>query len=321
MNPVLLAVGVFVVVAGIAAVLAVVFSGSRKTSERAMQLASQAPARETAERKPERPYTGVADRLPALTGFLQTTPWWEELQLELLRAGILLKPSELIGMMAGGALLGVAGAYLALHSLGTAALLGMLCGAAPWMWVKMKQAKRMRDLVHQLPDAIDMMSTALRTGFSFLRAVQLIGSQMQAPIADEFRRLAAEVQMGMATDDALNNLVERTHCYDLELLVAAVQIHLTVGGNLSEILDNIAGTIRERVKLQGEISAATAEGRMSAGILIVMPFAMAIIINIANPGYMRPLFTTPIGIGLTLVAGVLMGVGAMIIRKMVEIDI
>lgn len=319
MIAVLVAAGAFVVVV---AVVAFVLAGrSHRATDRALQLGSAASSKETAQRAASRPLAGTMDRLPLLTALLQNTSWWEETQLELLRAGLLLKPSELLAGMLLTAVVGAGVGYVVFRSVLSALLFAMLGGAVPWIWVKVKQAKRNRDLLSQLPDAIDLISTALRTGFSFLRAVQLIGSQMQPPIADEFRRLGAEVQMGMSTDDALNNLVERTRCYDLELLVAAVQIHLTVGGNLSEILDNISGTIRERVKLQGEIAAATAEGRMSAAVLIAMPFGIAIVINIVNPGYLRPLFTTPLGLGLTLVAGVLMAIGAMVIRRMIEIDI
>ncbi|MCX7597453.1 MAG: type II secretion system F family protein [Armatimonadetes bacterium] len=314
-----IAIGVFVVVAAV--LLLVLMSRGRGGTDLVARLGAAAAPRREPSRPAPRPAVRTADRLPLLTALLQNLPWWEEVQLELLRAGILLKPSELLVGIFLSAILGAGLGYLLLRGV-LGSLLFLLLGAAvPWIWVKAKQAKRNRDLMNQLPDTIDLVATALRSGFSFLRAVQLIASQMQPPIADEFRRLAQEVQMGMSMDDALDNLVERTRCYDLELLVAAVQIHLTVGGNLSEILDNISGTIRERVRLQGEIAAATAEGRMSAAVLIAMPFAIAMIINVINPGYIRPLFSTPMGLGMTLMAGVLMGIGAMVIRRMVEIDV
>ncbi|MBC7287436.1 MAG: type II secretion system F family protein, partial [Armatimonadetes bacterium] len=200
-------------------------------------------------------------------------------------------------------------------------LLGVLGAAGPWLWLKSRQARRLRELIAQLPDAIDILSTTLRTGFSFLRGVQLIATQMQPPISEEFRRVAAEVQLGMSIDEALEHLVDRTRCYDLELLVAAVQIQLEVGGNLSEILDTIAYTIRERAKLQGEIAAATAETRLSAAILLAMPIVIAFVINAMNPGYLKPLFTTPVGMAMALLAAVLMAVGAIVIRKIADVDL
>ncbi len=265
--------------------------------------------------------TARVDRAPILTRVLEGTSVWEELQMEILRAGVLLKPSELVAMIILAALAGsVIGLVLGHGPFG--AIGGGLLGAAlPWIWIKARQAKRLRDLTAQLPDAIDMLSTAMRTGFSFLRGVQLIASQMQPPISEEFRRVATEVQLGMSVDEALDNLVDRTRCYDLELLVAAVQIQLNVGGNLSEILDSISHTIRERVRLQGEIMAATAETRLSSVVLLAMPVGVALLINAVNPGYLKPLFTTPVGMGMALLAGVLMAIGALVIRKIADVDL
>jgi len=261
------------------------------------------------------------DRAPLLSSLLQGTSLWDELQMEIIRAGWLLKPSELLSFMGLAALAGAAIGLLLLKQLYLAILLAGLGGAMPWIALKIRQAKRMQALANQLPDAIDMLSSALRSGFSFLRGVQTIAGQMQPPISEEFRRLATEVQMGMATDEALDNLVDRTRCYDLELLVAAVQIQLEMGGNLAEVLDNIAHTIRERIRLQGEINAATAEVRMSAGVLLAMPIGIAIAINFLNPGYIKPLLTTPIGLGMILLAGLLMALGAIVIRKMLDVDL
>lgn len=260
------------------------------------------------------------DQAPLLSSVLRQTSLWEELQLEILRAGLLLRPSELVAFMALSALAGVGLGLVAFKKLSFGILLGCAGGVLPWVWLKVRQGRRMRALANQLPDAIDMLSSALRSGFSFLRGVQTVAGQMQPPIADEFRRLAAEVQMGMATDEALDNLVERTRCYDLELLVAAVQIQLETGGNLAEVLDNIALTIRERIRLQGEINAATAEVRLSAAILFAMPVLIGMAVNFLNPGYLTPLIKTPVGLAMLLVAAVLMSIGAIIIRKMLDVD-
>jgi tight adherence protein B len=144
---------------------------------------------------------------------------------------------------------------------------------------------------------------------------------MHPPIADEFQRVLQEVQVGISVSDALEGLLARSDSYDLELVVAAMQTQLTMGGNLSEVLDNIAGMIRERVRLQGEIDAATSEGRMSAGILVAMPIVMALIISAVSPGYLNPLFEQRLGLMLLMIAGGLMLAGVLIIRKMLDIDI
>jgi len=130
-----------------------------------------------------------------------------------------------------------------------------------------------------------------------------------------------EIQVGISVSEALDGLLARTDSYDLELMVSAIQTQLTMGGNLSEVLDKIAGMIRERVRLQGEINAATSEGRMSAGILVAMPIIMAVIISVVNPGYLDPLFEERLGIMMLIGAGLLMVTGMVIIKKLLDIDI
>ncbi len=166
-----------------------------------------------------------------------------------------------------------------------------------------------------------MLASALRSGFSFLRGLQLIASQMHPPISQEFSQVVEEVQFGASVSEALDNLIDRTKDYDLELVVSAVQTQLEIGGNLAEILDNIGGMIRERVKLSGEIAAATTEGRLSAAILLALPFGIAFVMSITNPGYMDPLFTTRLGNILLVIGCGLMGLGAIVIKKLVTIDI
>ncbi len=290
-------------------------TGQKRLSSIAVQ---DVPAQPTA---PITDWPGVRDRAPIITSLLQRTEIQNALQLQILRAGWLLRPSELIAMIVGAAVLG------ALIGLGASqrwpvGVLGAGIGAAiPWMMLKTRQSSRAKSLNAQLPEAMDMLASALRSGFSFLRGLQLIASQMHPPVSEEFFQVVEEVQFGASVSEALDNLIHRTQDYDLELLVSAVQTQLEIGGNLAEILDNIGGMIRERVKLSGEIAAATTEGRMSAGILLALPFGIAFMMNITNPGYMDPLFTERLGTILLLIGGGLMGLGAIIIKKLVTIDI
>lgn len=306
----------------IAIVAAIYFVTNRGgiASERAARLAEKRTGLSASGMEREA-VGGPADRMPWLTRLLSGTSFQDEAQIELLRAGLLLRPSELIVLaivaMVGG---GVAG-FVVLRSPAGAVVAAPLGAIIPWVWIKLRQGKRQRDMMGQLPDAMDMLATALRTGFSFLRGLQLIASQMQPPISEEFRRVAAEVQMGMGTSDALDGLVDRTRSYDLELVVAAVQIHLNVGGNLSEILDSISGTIRERIKLQGEINAATAEARLSGGVLMGMPFFVGLAIRMLNPHYLDPLFKTTMGMFIAVIAGVMLVVGVLVMRRLMEVDV
>lgn len=261
------------------------------------------------------------DPAPMLTGLLQQTPMGKKLQVELLRAGLLLRPSEFL--------------IIALIVMVTAATIGFVVGAhvifgiifavvgawAPFLFMRSKQGYRQRQLSGQIPDALDLLSSSLRSGHSFLRGMQVVVTQLNPPITEEFERVVDEVRLGMSVEAALGNLVARTGNYDLELIVSAVQTQLSVGGNLAEVLDNIAGMIRERVRLAGEISAATAEGRMSAIILGGMPFAMAFLVSAISPGYIQPMFESPFGLMLLGIAGGMMLFGILIIRSMLDIDI
>ncbi len=264
---------------------------------------------------------GVTDRAPLITTLLQGTSIWETLQLEILRAGWLLRPSELAAIVAGSGLLGAAVGVVTSGRM-SVGVLGLGIGAAvPWMMLKVRQYARARALNSQIPEAMDMLASALRSGFSFLRGLQLIASQMHPPVSQEFGRVVEEVQFGVSVVEALDSLIRRTKDYDLELVVAAVQTQLEIGGNLAEILDNIGDMIRERVKLAGEITAATVEGRMSAAILLALPFGVAFMMGIINPGYMDPMFTTHLGTILLSIAIGLMGLGALVIKKLITIDI
>ncbi len=261
------------------------------------------------------------DSVPMLTQALQSTELWQELQMQLIRADWMLRPSEFIALSAGVGIAGAGLGWLILRSLGQGIVLGGVGAFVPYMLMKGREQRRLKMLTSQIPDALDMLSSSMRSGCALLRAMQVVRSQMHPPIAQEFGRVVDEVQFGLTVDQALTNLVGRTGSYDLELITAAVQTQLTVGGNLAEVFDSIAEMIRERVRLLGELQAATAEGRMSAGILLAMPFVMAFMINILNPGYLQPLFKQPLGLILVGVAVVLMAIGALVMRKLIDIDV
>ena len=279
------------------------------------------PPATAAKASAETQWRGLVDRAPLVTSLLRGTSLGEHLQLAILRADWLLRPSELVALIAGAGLFGALVGLVAGRR-PVMAVLGMAIGVAiPWLMLKVRQLTRAKQLTAQIPEVMDMLAAALRSGFSFLRGLQLIASQMHPPISREFARVVEEVQFGVSLSEALDNLIRRTQDYDLELVVSAVQTQLEIGGNLAEILDNIGGMIRERVKLAGEIAAATAEGRLSAGILLAMPFGIAFMLSIVNPGFMDPLFTTRLGLMLLLIGGGLMAIGALVIKKLVTIDI
>jgi len=284
------------------------------------RLAALAPAQSTSEESG----TTVgprADAVPALTRALQETDWWQDMQLQLIRGGWMLRPSEFVAISAGIGLVATGLLALVLDNVMQGLVLGAVVAMVPYAVLKSNQQKRLAALTAQVPDALDMLAGSMRAGCALLRAMQVVRSQMHPPIAEEFGRVVDEVSYGVNVTDALGNMVVRTGSYDLELIVAAIQTQLTVGGNLAEIFDNIAVMIRERVKLMGELQTATAEGRMSALILLAMPFVLAFAIAVISPGYLNPLFTEKLGLVLLGVGVFLMVVGSLIIRKLIDIDI
>jgi tight adherence protein B len=298
----------------------------------AMLAATNARARRLQELKEGRPQVRttpssarkkakVVDPAPMLSGVLQRSAFGRTLQTELLRGGLMLRPSEFMIITAICAVTGTIIGWQLGHNPIFGVMLGALGGVAPYVQMKAKQGQRQRRISNQLPDALDLLSSSLRSGHSFLRGLQVVVTQMSPPITEELERAIDEVRLGQSLELALQHIVDRTANYDLELVISAVQTQLSIGGNLAEIMDNISGMIRERVRLAGEIAAATAEGRMSAVILGGMPFAMAFLINIVSPGYISPLFHETLGLILLAVAGGMMLLGILIIRKMLEIDL
>jgi tight adherence protein B len=298
-------------------VWALVATGDRGRQRLATLGAAEAPGVEVVSTTP-----GVrTDAAPHITRVLEHSEWAQQLQIDLIRAGWLLRPSEFVALCVGAGSVACALGALVSRSLLQGIILGGVAAAAPYMTLKSRQQRRAKMISQQLPDALDMLSGSLRSGFSVLRAMQVVRSQMHPPIAEEFGRVVDEVQYGIPLEAALDNLVTRTGSYDLELIVSAVQTQLSVGGNLAEIFDGIAEMIRERVRLLGELQAATAEGRLSAGILLAMPFVMAFLVNIMSPGYLAPLFKSQLGLILVGVALLLMGLGAIVMRKLIDIDV
>lgn len=199
--------------------------------------------------------------------------------------------------------------------------LGLAVAGLPYVAVLNKKIKRVGKIERQLPDALDLMSRALRAGHSFPSALDMVGKEGQQPIAQEFRVVSDEVNFGIPLNDALNNLAVRVPVTDLRYFVIAVLIQRDTGGNLAELLDNLAGLMRERFKLLGHIKVLSAEGRLSAWILTILPFAMVALINIINPRLMSVLWTDPLGQRLSAAAMVAMVLGVIWMWRIIKIRV
>jgi tight adherence protein B len=173
----------------------------------------------------------------------------------------------------------------------------------------------------QLPEALDLMTRALRAGHALPTAIKMVGEEMPEPIAREFRQLFDEVNLGMSQNEALLRLADRIPLEDVRYFVIAVMIQRESGGNLAELIDNIASLVRARLKLLGHVRTLSAEGRMSAWVLGLLPFALALVINLVNPGFLQILWTDPLGLKLVGAALVMMVLGTWCMRKIIRIRI
>ncbi len=180
--------------------------------------------------------------------------------------------------------------------------------------------QRRTKLEYQLADALAIISSSLRGGFSFVQGLDMASQQLEPPIKDEFARVIRLVQLGLETSRALEQMSERINSYDYDMTVSATNIQLSVGGNLSQMLDSIAATIRDRIRLRREIAALTAQGRISGAILIGLPVGIALMLRVVNPEYMGLLTNTPEG-GVFLYIWVFMqSIGVFWIKKLLDFD-
>jgi len=192
----------------------------------------------------------------------------------------------------------------------------------PRIYVSRVISKRLIDFETQLPDTLGLWVNALRSGYSVMQSMEAVAKDAPEPTRTEFRRVVQEVQLGIDMSDALAHLLERVESADLDLVVTAVNIQREVGGNLAEILEVISGTIRERIKLKGEIRVLTSQGRITGYLISFLPIALAIFLNMVNPGYVGQLFENRmcgwpmLGAGLALI-----GMGTAIIQKIIDIEI
>src|SRR6266851_4559677 len=199
-----------------------------------------------------------------------------------------------------------------------AAVLGYL---VPGIYVKYRIGQRLKAFNNQLGDTLTLLSNAIKAGYSFAQAIDTVAKNAVAPIADEFGRAVREMNLGGSPDEALQNITKRISSADFDLVATAYSIHRTVGGNLAEILDNIAYTIRERVRIKGEIATLTAQARASGTLITALPIVLAAFMYFVTPTYFRPMFGSIIGWILLAIGGFMIFVGNLIIRRVVAIEV
>ena len=200
-------------------------------------------------------------------------------------------------------------------------LYGLLASTAPWIVLQYKHSKRMRMLEEQLPEAVDFIARAIRAGHAFSVALEMLAGEGPEPIRTEFRKVHMQLSLGGDLETALRNLIDRVPLVDVRFFVSAILLQRETGGNLSEILTSLGNTVRERMRLRGQVRAATAHGRMTAGVLTVIPLALLVMMSKSSPDHMKVFIEHPTGRLLGLWAIISQILGYLVIRKMINFKI
>ncbi len=262
----------------------------------------------------------LVDPFATLSGDAADKKFSTKVQRDLARANLKLRVSEYYYIRVGLAL-GL-GLFLGLLRDPLSGLVGAFLGyMLPRFYVGRRIGGRLGAFNKQLADTITLLSNSLRAGSSFLQSIELVSRETPNPMGEEMGRVVREVNLGLGMEEALANLVRRIRSDDLDLMVTAIGVQQQVGGNLAEILDTIAFTIRERVRIKGEINTLTAQGRMSGYLVAFLPIGIAVALNFINPAFMAPLFTQLLGQILVGVGGVMMVIGFFAIQKIVSIKV
>lgn len=246
--------------------------------------------------------TRVSSRLEAAGLPLRTGEWM------LLHLGTTIGTGMLFLLLSGGGLL--------------AAPLGLLLGlAGPWLFLSLRRDRRRRRFLSQLPDALQLLASSLQAGYSLPQAIGTVVREGEPPVSTEFNRAMVETRLGLPLEDALTGVAERLSSRDFSWVVMAVRIQREVGGNLAELLNTVAETLRERDRLRRQVQTLSAEGRLSGWILGALPLVFAVYLTLVRPEYLRPLLTTPAGWVLLGFAAVLLASGIFWVSRVVRVEV
>jgi tight adherence protein B len=240
------------------------------------------------------------------------------LKARITQANVKTTPAIILVTSCGLALVGYVGVSLFADIIALEAAVAAMLGYIPLGLLSFKRSRRINAFNAALPDAIDMMGRALRAGHSMTASINIVAEQSLEPVRSEFGEVFKQQNFGLPLRDAMTQMLDRVPSQDLRVLVTGMLVQKETGGNLAEILDRIANTIRERLKIHGEIKTHTAQGRMTGWILCLLPIVMLVVINMINPGYSDMLINTPIGKMLSYIGIGLLVTGGLIIRQIIN---
>ena len=257
----------------------------------------------------------AGDRLATASGFSG------RLEAMLEQAELPMKAGEFAALTVACALGGGILGALLLGNIIFVLLIAAVASVIPYVWLVRARKKRQKMMAEQLPDVLSILASSLRAGHSFLQALDQVAGEIKDPSAGEFHRVVSEIRLGRTIDDAMVEMADRVGSEDMRWAVMAVNIQRQVGGNLAEVLDIVANTVRERAYVQRQVRVLSAEGRISIAILSALPFGILAYLAVMNPDYVSPLLTTMIGRILLAVGGTLMGLGIFVMTRIVRIDV
>jgi tight adherence protein B len=253
--------------------------------------------------------------------FAVATGFSARLDEKLDRAGMPIMAGEFVALTVVAALVGGVVAAIFLLNVIFVLLIAAVSGLIPYYMLKRAEKKRKRALIEQLADTMAILASSLRAGYSFLQALDTVSKEIGEPSATEFQRVVAEIRLGRPIDDALTAMAIRVQSDDLKWAVIAINVQRQVGGNLAEVLDIVANTVRERAYIRRQVQVLSAEGKLSVVILSAIPFFLFLYISIVNPEYIKPLFTTTPGLILLIGGAFFLGLGIYIMTRIIKIDV
>ena len=263
----------------------------------------------------------VLSDVPFLNQILAAIPWFGKLQLTINQAIVKYTLGFFILVSTTFGLIGYLAGWIFLKTAWQAVLIGFGTAILPYLHLQMKKKERMAKFEKQLPEALDLIARALKAGHAFTSGMKLVAEEFKDPLGPEFDETLDEINFGLSVDDALKNLIKRVECMDLKFFVVSVILQRETGGNLAEIIENLAHLIRERFKFRGKVRILSAEGKLSAGILVAIPFLLFVALLIINPNYMGTLINDPMGRNISTISVIMMVVGIYLIRRIIDIDV
>jgi len=259
--------------------------------------------------------------LPAVDRLVARTATGSRLSKVIEQSGVKTTPSAIVLMSVLALIAGTLVAMMFVHLWAVALFVGLLAGSAPLAFIHNRRNARLKKFEEQFPEALDLISRALRAGHAFQTALGMAGDELKDPVGPEFKKTFDQQNFGLPLRDALFQLAERVPNLDVQFFVTAVLIQRETGGNLSEILDNLSHVVRERFKIKRQVRVHTAHGRFTAFVLLALPAALALVLTMLARQQMEPLFYTHMGQMMLLVAAVLQTIGFFWIRRVIKIEV